>query len=252
MPNDLERSLRALSGYVEMPAERDLSAGVLASLGAAPAPRRPWWGRPAFALAAIVILAAAATLALSAPAREAVADLLGIGGVSVEFSEPDETGAPLRPGAALDLGEETTLEEARGELDVGVPSELGQPDAVYVDRDAEARVSLVYGPRPGIPEAEETGVGVLLTQFRSTLDAGLFKKLLDQGVEVSFESVGGNEAYWIEGQHELLLVDDSGNIVPDTARLAGNTLIWVMDGITVRLEADISLTKALQIAGSVR
>ena len=251
MHNDLERSLRALSGYVEMPVERDLSAGVLASLEAAPAPRRSWWSRPAFALAALAILAGAATLVLSAPAREAVADLLGIGGVQVEFTEPDETPAPLRPGAALELGEAITLEEARGLLPIGVPEDLGEPAAVYLDRDTEARVSLVYEPRPGIPEAEETGVGVLLTQFRSTLDEGLFKKLVDTGVRVSYVNVAGNNAYWIEGQHELLLVDRFGNVVPDTARLAGNTLIWEVDGITLRLEADIGLRKALEIAESI-
>ena len=250
MHNDLERSLRALSGHVEMPAERDLSAGVLAALERAPSPR-PWWSRPAFALAGLVIVAGASTLVLSSGAREAVADLLGIGGVQVEFTEPDESPAPLRPGAALELGEATTLAEARSVLDVGVPSELGEPDAVYVDRDTEARVSLVYEPRPGIPEAEETGVGLLLTQFRSTLDEGLFKKLLDQDVRVRFVSVAGHEAYWIEGQHELLLVDRFGNVVPDTARLAGNTLIWEVDGITLRLEADIDLVEALRIAESV-
>jgi len=252
MNNDLERSLRALADHIEMPPERDLSSRVTAALKAAPQPRRPWWARPAFAVTALVVLGAGATLVLSASAREAVADLLGIGGVRIEFGEPDDTPAPLRPGEELDLGEATTLDEARKGLPIRVPASLGAPDAVYVDRTTGTRVSLVYEPEPGVPESEETGVGVLLTQFRSTLEEGLFKKLVDQGVKVRFVTVGGRSAYWIEGRHELLVVDSFGDIVPDTARLAGNTLIWEVDGITLRLEADIGLRQALEIAESVR
>lgn len=251
MHSDLERSLRSLADHVEMPPERDLSSAVLVEIRSASKRRRPWWGRPTVALAALLLLAGAATLIVSAPAREAIADLLGIGGVQVEFDERDETPAPLRPGAELDLGDPTTLEEARTDLAVAVPVLLGEPDAVYIDRSTETRVSLVYEPRPGIPAAEETGVGVLLAQFPSTLDEGLFKKLIDQDVDVDFVRVGDHEAYWIEGQHELLLLDGSGNIVPDTARLAGNTLIWEVNGITLRLEADIGLRRALEIAESV-
>lgn len=252
MHNDLERSLRALAGYVEFPPDADLSTGVISALNAAERPRRSWWSRPAFTVASLLVLATAGTLVLSAPAREAVADFLGIGGVRIEFTEPNDTRpTPLEPGGDLDLGRPTTLAAARDHLPIGIPAMLGQPDAVFLDELTEERVSLVYAPRPGIPESEETGVGALLTQFRSTLDQGLFKKLLDQGVELRFVSVNGMPAYWVEGEHELLLLDEEGNVVPDTARLAGNTLIWEVGGITLRLEADISLTRALEIAESV-
>jgi hypothetical protein len=251
MHNDLERSLRALADHIELPPERDLSGPVLAALESGPAPRPRWWARPAVALAALVVVATTATLILSAPAREAVADLLGIGGVRIEFGERGGTQEPLGPGDELDLGEPTSLDAARRELAIRVPDLLGDPDAVYIDRDVVTRVTLAYEPGAGIPESEDTGVGVLVTEFRSSIDEGYLKKLTAEDVEVRFVTVDGRSAYWIEGRHELLLVDPSGAVVPDGGRLAGNTLIWEIDGVTLRLEADIDLETALEIAGSV-
>ena len=250
MHNDLERSLHALRDHVEMPAAQDLSSAVMAALETPAPSRRAWWTRPAFALAAVIVLGLAVTLVLSAPVREAVADLLGIGGVRIEFVESSEGPTPKLSPSGLDLGDEATLAEARAELPVGVPAALGKPDAVYVDHDPPTRVSLVYAPRPGLPEAEETGVGLVLTQFRSQLDEGLIKKLVDAKVEVRFVDVNGHPAYWIEGPHDLLVLE-AGGVASDEARLAGNTLVWDVDGVTLRLEADIEMEEAIEIAESI-
>jgi hypothetical protein len=43
----------------------------------------------------------------------------------------------------------------------------------------------------------------------------------------------------------------NGQILPDTLRLATNTLLWERDGHVYRLEADISLETAERIAQSV-
>ena len=47
-------------------------------------------------------------------------------------------------------------------------------------------------------------------------------------------------------------IDPSGNIVSDTLRLAGNTLVWVQDGVTIRLEAQVTRDRALQLAATFR
>jgi len=46
--------------------------------------------------------------------------------------------------------------------------------------------------------------------------------------------------------------DASGIIQTETLRLAGNTLIWEQDGVTFRLEAQVSREDALRIAASFR
>ena len=38
----------------------------------------------------------------------------------------------------------------------------------------------------------------------------------------------------------------------DTLRLAGNTLVWEQDGVTMRLEAQVTKEQALRIAGTFR
>jgi hypothetical protein len=66
-------------------------------------------------------------------------------------------------------------------------------------------------------------------------------------------SVDGGQGYWLEGApHVFFYRDASGNIVNDTLRLAGNTLVWVQDGVTIRLEAQVTKERALQIAATFR
>ena len=44
----------------------------------------------------------------------------------------------------------------------------------------------------------------------------------------------------------------AGNPQAETLRLAGNTLLWEQDGVTFRLEAQVSRDDALRIAASFR
>ena len=66
-------------------------------------------------------------------------------------------------------------------------------------------------------------------------------------------SVGSARGMWLEGQpHFFFFRDASGAILQDTLRLAGNTLIWVKDDVTLRLEAQLTRDEALAIAARFR
>ena len=52
--------------------------------------------------------------------------------------------------------------------------------------------------------------------------------------------------------HEVLYVDRAGQWRTGSARLAGATLIWQIEGVTLRLEGRFTKTGALVVARSVR
>ena len=251
-----EDRLRALSVEVDFPDTPDLAPRVRQHLELAPsrASRPGFLGwRPAAFAAAAVFAALAFLLTFSPATREAVADFLGIGGVRIEYGGGESTRPPIA--RELDLGESATLDEARGlvDFDIRIPTELGEPDEVYtLDFPPGGAVSLVYAPRAGLPEAAETRVGAVLTEFRAELQSEvILKKLAGSGVEIDIVSIDGSEGYWIEGQHSVGYVDAEGQFREDTARLAGNTLIWVEDDVTYRLESALDKEAALSIARSV-
>jgi len=218
-----------------------------------PVLRPPAWQRAAAPVAAAVVLMTG-ILIFSPGARHAVADFLGIGGVKIEVTP----GAlPSNLGSDLNLGQRVTLAEAQRQVPFQIvlphTSNLNRPDQVYLSTQfIDGQVYLVYGPRPGIPKADTTGTGVLLSEFDATIQEDYVKKLVQFEDTVEFVSVGDYPGYWIEGApHELEYVDSDGVPIPDSGRLAGNTLIWVRAGVTLRLESSLSKAQALHIAGTV-
>jgi hypothetical protein len=264
----LERALITAGGQIDFPPAPDLTGRVIARLGQPQHPRR-WW-RPAVlsprlrAVAAVIAIAFAllAAVLLIPPARHAVADLLGLRGVSI-VSIPDSSTSPVVPsgspsaGASLLDGRNVSLAEARGAVSFPVllPSAplVGQPDAIYVAGEPSGgRVTLVYAPRPVLPETRETGVGLLITQFRGA-SIPFIQKGLPRGATATPTSVNGARAFWIAGVPHLLIVRDSqGAMHEQPSRLAANTLLWERDGITYRLESSLDLDAAIGIAESMR
>jgi hypothetical protein len=166
--------------------------------------------------------------------------------------------ASLPPLRITFTGERTTLDAARARLRFTprVPSaaELGAPDDVFVETVGTSdRLTLVYRQRAGIPVSSEAGVSALVVEVRGTIDEALFAKATGPGTRIEGVNVNGAAGYWLEGAPHLFFYrDPSGNVVNDTLRLAGNTLVWVQDGITIRLEAQVSKEAALRFAATFR
>lgn len=260
---ELEARLRALGRRLRYPPAPDVHDEVLKRIeGHAPLSRHRWQGllssprRRVVAVVLALLFAVASALGVSPGVREAAAEWLGLKGIKITFLpsilEPGPAGANLK------LGERVSLEEARERVSyrVLVPTlpELGEPDEVYLRKyPPGGQVSLVYRARPGLPRASETGVGLLLSEFRGLTGEVYFEKLLGPGAKVETVAVGESRGFWLEGEpHAFLYQDEKGSVRKEDLRLAANTLIWERGELTLRLEGKLSEKEALRIAESVR
>jgi len=254
-PAGLELQLSRLGAELEWPAAPNLAPAVRLRI----ATRRPRFDRRWLMAAAAAILVLAA-IAAYPPSRDAVAGWINLH--TIFRTVPHlETPSPLPPGPLgrrLGLGEKTDLANARAALNwpVLVPVSLGAPDEVYLqpppDRPSGGEVTLVYAARPGLPAAGETGVGVLITEARGTIDSQFFGKIIGPGTTIEPVAVAGSSGYWIAGApHTFVFIDSSGRIRFETLRLATNTLLVNVGGTVVRIEGNLTKAQAVAIAASL-
>ena len=77
-------------------------------------------------------------------------------------------------------------------------------------------------------------------------------KLAGQATVVEKVTVGGEHGIWAEGApHGLFYRAPNGDILQDSLRLAGNTLLWERGSLLLRLESNLMKAEALAIAESV-
>jgi len=146
----------------------------------------------------------------------------------------------------LNLEGETTLAEARASVAFTVPLptypvDLGPPTLVYHQRlnDGSDMVVLVW--------AGELRSRAVRMSLHILTDGVLAHKMQPKLVRET--TVNGARAAWVEGEHFFVL--RGGNYT--TRRLVdGNTLIWARDGITYRLECDLTMEEAVKVAESIR
>jgi hypothetical protein len=265
---EFELALAVIGRNIEFPELPDLSGLVGREVAQAPGrlrvPRRwlspvirpvwqPAWQRVAVALVAMVAVLSGA-LAISPGARHAVAGWLGLRGVKI-VQVPSPTSLPTGVGTNLMLGSPVPFAQAQAEVgfQILVPTALGPLNEVYFSgRFVDGKVTLLYRARAGLPEAETTGVGLLLTEFRAGIDQEHLEKMLGPDTTIESVTVNGEQGFWIAGApHIELLFDLNGEIVPDSLRLAGNVLVWERGDLTLRIESALSKEQAIAIAESV-
>jgi len=214
-----------------------------------------WWRRytlaPALVTAALFLL----VLVLASPGvRAAAGTFLHIRGIDI-FPVPSV--ASVAPSLPIAIpGQRATLDDARRRLPfaIRVPQDLGTPDDVYVDTTSGGEhVTLVYRERPDVPTSRVSGVAALVVEFRGSVEPNFFGKVAGPETKIEEVTVNGSRGYWLEGSPHLFLYRDAnGAILQESVRLAGNTLLWEQDGVTLRLEAQVSKDSALRLAASVR
>jgi hypothetical protein len=239
----LEQQLLALGRALDVPEPPDVAPRVLAEIAAArrPAPRRR---RLVLALAAVLVAALLAVLAIP-DARSALLDFLQIGADRIELVDelPEVSSTPSD--LELMLGNRVSLDEARRSASFDLLELEEAADAVYLGE--RGTVWFLYG-RP------DAGRLLVAQTPRVAPDETYFlKKLVPSGTNVERVSVRGEPAYFLSGEpHLLLLVDELGLEIPETARLARDVLVWEEDGRTVRLEGELTRAQALELAESLR
>ena len=254
---ELEATLQEIGERLDYPRPVAMAAAVRARLRE-PRPRSGTrLPRFAFAPAFVTIAILAVVVTLGSPdARAAAGEFLHLRGIDI-FRVPAVPTAlpPLRIAIA---GLRTTLDDARRRvpftLRAPTAAALGAPDDVFVETTGTTdRVTLVYRERAGIPVSKEAGVSALVVELRGVVDEAFLGKAIGPGTRVEAVSVNGVRGYWLEGAPHLFFYrDPAGSVRDETLRLAGNTLVWVQDGVTVRLEAQVSREEALRVAASFR
>ena len=254
---ELERALRDLGPRYPYPPTPNLASRVRQRISAQPVaqPRRlELWRDPRrLALAAAVLLVLLGGAALANPAtRDAIAHFFHVRGVVVSReASPLPSLSPVTP---LDLGRRTTMADAQSRVSftIGVPAELGEPDAVYVVSGIPGgEVALAYTPRPGIPPVKQTGLGVLISEFRGDLLPGFITKSAGPGTTLEEVSVNGDRGWWIAGEPHMIYVQVAGKDQMETLRMAANTLVWEHAGVTYRIESGLSKADAFRIAAGL-
>jgi hypothetical protein len=235
----LERRLTAAGRSISYPPTPELVPAVLSAIAVEPGPRPR---RRMLAIAAAAAVIVIIVLGLPGP-RRAVADLLGIGGVSITVVDelPD---ALILPG----WGSQTTMEEARRAVDFEIllPRGLGEPDVVAIESGVPGGlVTISYG-------GTIDGSRLVLTQMLGAADPVIQKAVPGDAAIVAVD-VGGEPGLWIEGPpHVVVVRTPGGDVREDAPRVAGNTLVFVRDGRTVRIELAGSLSDALAVAALLR
>lgn len=249
--DDLEATLRDIGRRLDRPRPVAMATRVSARLRAPrPRPRR------SFAPAMLALGLCLLVLSFGSPVvRGAAGEFFRLRGIDIFPVPAVPSLAPLGVPVA---GERMTLDEARrrARLPVRVPGDpvLGAPDDVFVESSATSdRVTLVYRVRPGVPVSDAAGVSAMVVEVRGLVDESLLGKAAGPGTRIEAVTVNGVRGYWLEGApHLFFFRDPSGNIRDETLRLAGNTLVWVEDGVTLRLEAGVSRAEAIRIAATFR
>jgi hypothetical protein len=253
----LERALTALGPRYPYPPTPNLASRVRTRLATAPVAtmrRGSVWGDPRrLALAAVLLLALIGAAGLAIPGtRDAIAHFFHVQGVIV--NRVPSPLPSLSPVTSLDLGRRTSLPDAQSSVKftIAVPSALGAPDAVYVVSGIPGgEVALAYQPRPGIPMVRQTGVAVLITEFRGDLIPGFLTKEAGPGTTLTETRLNGDPGWWVAGEPHLITVQIAGTDQTETLRLAANTLVWDHAGVTYRIESGLSLTAAMRIASGM-
>lgn len=237
---ELERALLAVGRNLEVPATPDLTGAVRARLAEG---RRPTLVSRRALVVALAVLAVAVGAVLAVPqARSTIKDWLGIGNVTIRYV--DELPPVEQATDDLGLGEQMSLEEARERAGfrVRVPTVdgLDDPPKVYYN-ESSSQVAFLYG--------SEEKPKLLITQADAR---GAIEKIVNLNVTERELVVvePGYAGVWLYGAKHAIFYPGTNHEEP--FRLVGNALVYEIDGVTLRLEAEVSKDEALRIARSMR
>jgi hypothetical protein len=260
---EFENKLRLLANGMEYPHTPNIAGSVTVRLHT---PTRPRFNSKAVVWSLTIILVLCSSLMLIPPARAAILEFIQIGVVRIfpqpvqPTLEPTSNATPqsLVPMTATSSSQssslipvlnqmtgETTLADSQNKVDFPIllpayPSDLGQPDYVYV-QDADGNMVILVWLDSQHPDK------VLMSLHFIPNGSWAIKKMEPKVIRET--SVDGERAIWTTGPYPLIL---SNGDVQFTRLINGHVLIWADTNVTYRLETNGSLEEALKIAESLK
>ena len=228
---ELERALVALGGDL-FPPEPNLVPVVRARLG-----RRRFAFKPALAIALAVLVVGVGIAMAVPPARSAILKFFHLGSATVERVEtlPPAQQRSLTAG----LGPALVREDAEMAAGFGIRLPQGAaPQRFYAQPGMISTLLRVDG-KP-----------VLLSELQGD-QTGLFKKFASPATSVQPVQLGEFGLLIQGGPHVLMWEHNFGPIHRIETRLAGNVVLWLVNGTTYRLEGRLDKGQMLHLARQI-
>lgn len=235
-----EMRVEDLARRLRYPPTPDIAGQVRARLDLPRVRRLPLLVRAVAVIGVALLLAAL----LIPDLRSRALEFLQLGAVRfVEQPTVSPTAPPSVISPVLTLPGETTLDAARDVVPFPIrlpayPPGIGAPDRVFAPEGPVDTVVMVW-LQPDDPGAVRFSL--------HALGPGHFAlKMTTQAQETT---VNGQRALWTTAPHEYLMSIGEGDLV--SLPVTTPVLVWEQDGITYRLEGDLSLEDARRIAESL-
>lgn len=223
--------LAALGRSVPAPDPESVERAVMARIRTQPRPS--WLARNRNRLAAAV-LAALAALVVAPPVRAAIADWFGFGAVIVRHDDSSTPSGPAPQPPPVTGQIDLAIAANRAGFEVHTLAGLGPPAGI--EWTAGRRILSQGWTSP--------------TRLRLDQTSSLRFTFAKSARTVRFVEVNGDEALWFADPHEVVVLDPRGRRVELSTRPAGHTLVWTIGSTTLRLEGDLDLDEAIELAES--
>lgn len=255
---EFEAQVRSIASRMEYPPTPDIAGTITARLRPQ---TRPRFLSKAAAWSLTIALVLLTSLMLIPPARAAIVEFIQVGVVRIFRVEP--TPMPTTPPSTMvpvtatpvpteqsiiplleTLAGEMTLEQAQAIVDYEImlpsyPADLGRPDRVFV-QDADGPMTILVWLDPQKPGE------ILMSLHFLPPGSWAIKKVQPMVLEET--QVNGGYAVWTFGPYPMRY--ENGDL-EYLRMISGHVLIWDAEGVTYRLETDVSLEEAIKIAESL-
>ncbi|MBL8050536.1 MAG: hypothetical protein JNM46_04885 [Anaerolineales bacterium] len=238
--NEFEQKISSISKGLDYPSTPDISADVMKKI------RQPRFIPKRLTWSLTLILILLISLFAIPPVRAAILEFLQIGIVRI-FPQntqplPTITPAPSMISLLDSVFGKTTLDQAKEKVDYQIllPQNFGEPDYVFV-QDAEGYMTILVWMNPVQPQSVELSLHFIPN------GSWAIKKMGPRVIQETI--VNDYKAVWAVGPYPLILYNYRE--IEFTRLIEGNVLIWTDGTITYRLETNLSMEEAVEIAESL-
>jgi len=239
--NEFEQKISSISKRLDYPSTPDISADVMKKI------RQPRFISRRLAWSLTLILILLISLFAIPPVRAAILEFIQVGIVRIfpQNTQPIQTITPAPSMIPLleSIFGETSLEDAQEQVDYQIllPKNFNEPDYVFV-QDANGYMTILVWMNPIQPQSVELSLHFIPNESWAIKKMG--PKVLEETMVNEYKAV------WAVGPYPLLLFNR--NEIEFTRLIEGNVLIWSDGKITYRLETNLSMEEAIEIAENLQ